>query len=403
MTIGSNVFDGCVALKTLDLPNAETIGDSAFRDCEALTEVNIPSAVTIGSNVFDGCVALKTLNISSLENVPDNMFKGHASLETVLMTNTKTIGESAFEGCTALKTVDISGVESIGEAAFFECIALTDLYLGNVSSIGQDAVAGCISLVSIRVDPSNTYYCSPDDVLFDIGQKELIQYPAMKAGDIYTVPKTVTLVHPWAFFRCENLTSISVEEENNDFSSKYGALFNKDGTELMVCPSGKDAFEITSEVKTVSDLVFTGRILKEITIASNTNVHFMTDSIYGCENLDKITIHDNTGLTFDNHAIKHLHPDTKQLYVIAHVHDCIPDHALHNIAVMYGSHVASGSNTGGSEDNKKGTTHDVTDDTFPNANSGDAAKYDPTSIVVVVICVTVLVNVLSIAVIMRRR
>ena len=43
-----------VALKSIDLPNVETISNYAFSYCNALTEVNMPKVKSIDSNAFDG-------------------------------------------------------------------------------------------------------------------------------------------------------------------------------------------------------------------------------------------------------------------------------------------------------------------------------------------------------------
>ncbi len=54
-----------------------------------------------------------------------------------------------------------------------------------------------------------------------------------------TVQSGITRIDSSPFWWCSNLTSISVDSSNNNYSSLDGVLFNKAQTELLLCPAGK--------------------------------------------------------------------------------------------------------------------------------------------------------------------
>jgi hypothetical protein len=175
------------------IPNSVTnIENYAFAGCSSLTNVIIPNSVTsIGDSAFFGC--------SSLANV-------------IIPNSVTRIGDFAFDGCYSLASVTIpNSVTIIGEAAF-SGTNLTSVTIPNsVINIGSDAFSDCSSLVAITVDSANPNYSSIGGVLFDKGQKTLIQYPRAKTGASYTIPYTVTSIGFDAFFDCSSsLTSVTI-------------------------------------------------------------------------------------------------------------------------------------------------------------------------------------------------
>lgn len=63
--IGKQGFQGCINLKSIEMPNVTTIGDKAFRDCSSLEKVNLPSWYTLtGFYVFDN-TAIKNIQLNT--------------------------------------------------------------------------------------------------------------------------------------------------------------------------------------------------------------------------------------------------------------------------------------------------------------------------------------------------
>lgn len=177
-------FDGCTALKTVELPDSlQTIGNSAFYDCTALESITLPANLqTIGNSAFYGCTALKSIVLpESLQTIGNKAFSDCTGLTEVYIpknmtwTTGNTISEGSlsdgdlttyeetatgvFRNCTALTTVTIEeGVTAIPERTFYGCTALTEIHLPkSVTTVGQQAFYGCTALEKAYLD--NYFLC----------------------------------------------------------------------------------------------------------------------------------------------------------------------------------------------------------------------------------------------------
>jgi|GEM_PF-2422317 len=214
-SIGDYAFKYCSSLTSITIPNSVTsIGGGAFAYCESLTSVTIPNSVTtIGEASFYGCSGLTSVTIgNSVTSIGTQVFYNCSGLTSVTIPNSVTsIGESAFDNCSSLTSVTIpNSVTSIGEHAFQRCSSLTSVTIPNsVTSIGMYAFDNCSSLTTINVANDNPDYCSIDGVLFNKAQTILILYPAGKADDSYSIPNSVTSIVEGAFSGCSSLTSLT--------------------------------------------------------------------------------------------------------------------------------------------------------------------------------------------------
>jgi len=71
------------------------------------------------------------------------------------------------------------------------------------------AFAYCKSLMRITVDVQNQAYSSIQGVLFNKNNTILIQYPTGKQG-AYTIPAGVISIGKRAFIKCASLTSVTI-------------------------------------------------------------------------------------------------------------------------------------------------------------------------------------------------
>lgn len=112
------------------------------------------------------------------------------------------------------RSITVSGsslpVTSIAADAFLDSVNLVSVTIpDSVTSIGADALSG-INMTTITVDPANLNYSSSNGVLFSKDKTQLLQYPEAKLDSSYTVPNTVTTIGYDAFYYCLNLTSVTI-------------------------------------------------------------------------------------------------------------------------------------------------------------------------------------------------
>lgn len=122
------------------------------------------------------------------------------------------INDWAFSGHNELTTVNIpDSVTAIEIAAFQDCSSLTEVNISEyVTAIDLQAFDGCSSLRNINVSENNLNYKSIDGVLFDKTGRELIKYPAGCEKEEYSIPEGTTSVGNGAFEGCSNLETINV-------------------------------------------------------------------------------------------------------------------------------------------------------------------------------------------------
>ena len=162
-----NMFNGCSALKSLDLTNFNTakVTDmgNMFKGCSALTSLdltnfNTAKVVNMGFMFYD-CSALTSLDLTNFNtaNVEfmDYMFHGCSALTSLDLTNFNTAKvtymNNMFEGCSALTTIYAS-----------------DKFVTDNVSNGSDMFTGCKSLKDYSHSKTDhTYaYCGGTDGYF---------------------------------------------------------------------------------------------------------------------------------------------------------------------------------------------------------------------------------------------
>ncbi len=184
---------------------------------EQMITIEIPDTVTeIGSYAFYEWRNLENVVMSKkITKIGESAFSGCSSLTSITIpSSVASIGKDAFWNCGGLTSITISdGVTSIGYEAFFGCSSLTSITIpDSVTSIGKDAFGGCSSLTSIDVLENNKNYSSVSGVLFNKDKTEIIRYPNGKINTSYEIPNSVTSIGQSAFWNCRGLTSITISD-----------------------------------------------------------------------------------------------------------------------------------------------------------------------------------------------
>lgn len=168
--IEEKAFENCVNLKTINLNNVKELGKYAFKDCIGLLSVSIPEAINgndydgkLPVGAFYGCIALKSVDMPNVNgffqdgNQVSEAFYNCVNLKDVSFLNhfTGTIFSNTFYGCSAIEMLDLSlsNIEKISDNAFSNCNNLAYLVLGSkINSIGANAFSQTsTALESIRI------------------------------------------------------------------------------------------------------------------------------------------------------------------------------------------------------------------------------------------------------------
>ena len=169
---------------------------------------------SIRDNAFFGCNDLTSVTIpNSVTTIGNHAFSFCKGLTSVTIPNSvTTIGGYAFHGCEGLTSVTIgNSVTTIGEYAFFECDGLTSITIPNsVTAIGSRVFYDCKGLIEINVDDNNKEYISIDGVLYNKDVSELICYPCGMPLNSFSIPNSVTTIEDAAFYECNGLTSVTI-------------------------------------------------------------------------------------------------------------------------------------------------------------------------------------------------
>ena len=127
------------------------------------------------------------------------------------------LGNSTFQYCTQASDIESvtlpDSLTTIEKNAFYNCEKLKSVTIPqNVSSIGLAAFVEGLSessLTEIKVDPENPYFAEKDGVVFSKDGTKLIVFPSGRSGD-YQIPDGTVSVGDYAFYYCVNVSSITV-------------------------------------------------------------------------------------------------------------------------------------------------------------------------------------------------
>ena len=252
-----------------------------FRDSlPNLHYLNLQNATIAAYSGKEGPDGIYTNNYMS-NTIPYTSFyqaKGYTSktsLKTIIFPSTITsIGMFAFVNCTGLDSIIIpNSVTSIQTDAFAGCSHLSYIYIpASVSSIGYYSFLDCLG---ITVDQNNQQYSSIDNILFNKAHTELIYCANSKTN--YTIPNSIDSLAADAFQDCNKLTSITLSPSIKTLSTQaFGGC------------TGLTTFTIPATIKSIQEGVFIGDSnLTSVTIPSSVK-SIGSQAFYFCKKLKSI-------------------------------------------------------------------------------------------------------------------
>ncbi len=297
--IGARAFKGCVSVASVSIPNTvttievaafancsgltsvdiaegvTTIKNGAFQACTSLASVTIPDSVTeLGESVFWDCTSLESATIGSgVTVIPDTLFWGCESMQSVTFrgnltdigfgaffecegllsvtfpTSLKTIDFWAFKGCTSLTSVKVPEGATAGEFSFADCTGLRSLNIGGEEKIQNRR------LLSARSGRGLLAAGEEETVSTKIGRCAFYGCSSLEEA---TIGKTVDEIGGGAFGGCDSLSTVNVEEGNDNYKSENGMLLTKDGATLVSAFGEETSVTVPDGVVTVSGSAFAG-------------------------------------------------------------------------------------------------------------------------------------------------
>ena len=233
----------CGRSGVIEIPaSVKVLTYASFKGAKHLTEVSFEEGCqirTIGWQTFSGCTNLKKITIpDSVVSIDFYAFENCTSLTDVVFdegSQMTGVYEGAFYNCVSLTNIHLpDSVIDIGEYAFYHCEALTEIPLSETSMIKgiySYAFAGCYQI---------SHLPSYSNII------ELGAYAFQGAAiEEFTVPASLQVVDPAAFAGCERLKAIYCDENNLEYYSQDGVLYEK----------GSSASEIDSVVYWPADKV----------------------------------------------------------------------------------------------------------------------------------------------------
>jgi len=168
----------------------------------------------IGENAFENDNIIKNIIIEKgITAIESNAFRGCSKLtEIELPDGLLEINSWAFSFCKKLEKIQFpESIYRISSNAFTECKKLTSVFIPKgIIDLCTDTFSGCSNLIEIIVDEENLEYSSLEGVLFNKEKTVLVEYPAGKNEKNYIVPDTVIGIDTGAFLNCKKLITVTL-------------------------------------------------------------------------------------------------------------------------------------------------------------------------------------------------
>lgn len=305
--LNSKLNDEYASIETVVLTEGvKKIESQSFLDFKPLKQLILPASLSeIEGHVFSGCnnLAKITVNPQNQHFVTDEkgvlFTKDMTELivyppaipdETYTMPQTvTTIRSNAFHICESLKNLHMSAKLSGNFTHWFYC---------------------CDNLEKVTFPPdSRNFFCDEQGIVYTVDTKEIVFVPsdlktlkfpenadsfinhAVINNELITeivLTETTSNIVEY-LYQFPNLKKITVNEQNKNFSSLDGVLYNKDKTELLWYPPKKSEknFTVPDTVESISFI--RGELLENLIISDSVKI-IDNSAFYPCKSLKYVHI-----------------------------------------------------------------------------------------------------------------
>ena len=205
-------------LEKLDLSRATIVsgGDYYYTTGSYTSNRKYTSNNVISDYIFFGCSTLINLSLpNNSTSIGAYSLDGCTNLSQISMPSSVTsIGSYAFNGDISLTRISIpEQTTNIGNYAFQNCSGLNTLILSkSVRNIGSGILNGCPNIHEISLNGNNEYFSTCDGVLYDKSGESLIIYPAGKELQTFEIPDGVQEIKNSGFFGVKALKYLFIPE-----------------------------------------------------------------------------------------------------------------------------------------------------------------------------------------------
>ena len=269
--MGTNLFEGCAALRELTLPflgknlqnptsmaeligenvaaaltdlaltRAETLANSAFEGCAALANISLPDTLrTVSASAFEDCA---TLNYREEGNA---LYLGNGENSFVLLVRVKSteidsieiaqncvlVCDGAFDGCNqivrakmpvsaleiyaadtarpgTLRVLELTNGDRIDSATIGRYWGLESVSLPvGIREIEQDALSGNGNLKEVIIAAENEYYVSEGGLILDRDRTQIVSVIARATSIV--VPDSIESLRGGIFAKCTSVSTMQL-------------------------------------------------------------------------------------------------------------------------------------------------------------------------------------------------
>src|SRR5699024_9159034 len=156
-----------------------------------------------------------------------------------------------------------------------------------VKTISSTAFSGCGKITNIELDKENTNFTFKDGILLGNNNSEMIiiLQSAIKNGNTFIVPDTVTTLADRQLiqftnittleipasvtnisprFISYNITQVKIDNENKNYETYENGIYTKDGKKLIRYYGNDNTVKVKDGVEIISEHSFEGKNLSEV-------------------------------------------------------------------------------------------------------------------------------------------